>query len=151
MDKVKKSTSASLGLRLCGMQVYHPTEREFQFRDKYHGRQIDTYDDDLICSLMQLDLCLLALLNFDAFSLICDIGNNSVEFENTLVEYLHNRVHFREDLIPLFVERLEAFKKVIGLQSEYRFYSSSLLMLYEGLRFQIPSSWKKFLEEVHYV
>jgi hypothetical protein len=92
------------------MQVYHPGDSDFIFRDKYFGRSLD-----------------------------------AASFEQNLFEFLHSggsehandsdpqrRGHFREDLVPLLVERLEAFKRVVGLQPDYRFYSSSLLLLYEG-------------------
>jgi hypothetical protein len=39
--KVNSTTSKTLGLRLCGMQVYKPYQSESVFRDKYFGRKLD--------------------------------------------------------------------------------------------------------------
>ncbi|TIB82064.1 SAICAR synthase-like protein [Wallemia mellicola] len=38
--KAKKTTSHSLGLRLCGTQVYNVRKNEYTFQDKYFGRNV---------------------------------------------------------------------------------------------------------------
>lgn len=57
---------------------------------------------------------------------------DSGEFERNIYEYFFNGNIFREDVIPELIEKLEHFKRVIGFQTKYRFYSSSLLLVYEG-------------------
>lgn len=44
MAKCAASTSASLGVRLCGLQRYNYREKEFIKRDKYWGRQLTEAD-----------------------------------------------------------------------------------------------------------
>lgn len=41
MAKCAASTSASLGVRLCGMQVYQPETDYYLKRDKYWGRELN--------------------------------------------------------------------------------------------------------------
>lgn len=48
--KCAASTSASLGVRLCGLQCYNYREKGFVKRDKYWGRQLSEVDfKDALC------------------------------------------------------------------------------------------------------
>lgn len=44
MAKCAASTSARLGVRLCGLQKYNIHEKTFVRRDKYYGRQLTEAD-----------------------------------------------------------------------------------------------------------
>ncbi|XP_017791160.1 PREDICTED: inositol hexakisphosphate kinase 2 [Habropoda laboriosa] len=95
--KCAASTSASLGVRLCGMQVYQVDTDHYVKRDKYWGREL-----------------------------------NEEGFKAALYRFFHNGFCLRTLVIEKVVSRLEQLRRAIERQSSYRFYSCSLLVVYEG-------------------
>lgn len=53
-------------------------------------------------------------------------------FKEELITFLHNGQQFRTELIEPLLQRLRKLYKVIEKQHSFRFYSSSLLLMYEG-------------------
>ncbi|XP_055692893.1 uncharacterized protein LOC129795534 [Lutzomyia longipalpis] len=103
MAKCAASTSASLGVRLCGMQVYQARFDEYMKKDKYFGREL-----------------------------------NEDGFKQALSNFFHNGCVLRTSVIMKVIQRLTQLRRVIEKQSSYRFYSCSLLIVYEGSD-EVPS------------
>lgn len=53
-------------------------------------------------------------------------------FRQALYQYLHNGKGLRQDLFEPILNKLRSLKAVLERQASYRFYSSSLLIIYEG-------------------
>lgn len=59
-------------------------------------------------------------------------GLNTEGFRSALYQYLHNGIELRKDLFEPILAKLQSLKAVLERQASYRFYSSSLLIIYDG-------------------
>jgi inositol-hexakisphosphate 5-kinase len=54
-------------------------------------------------------------------------------FRSALLEYVDNGRDKRYDILPNIIERLQSLHQTINSLANYRFYSGSLLIVYDGL------------------
>lgn len=54
------------------------------------------------------------------------------EFRSSLCQYFDNGSGIRFDVLPEIIQRLESLYEVINSLFQYRFYSASLLIVYDG-------------------
>lgn len=59
-------------------------------------------------------------------------GLSTEGFREALHQFLHNGRGLRQDLFEPILHKLRSLKAVLEKQASYRFYSSSLLIIYEG-------------------
>ncbi|XP_049777253.1 inositol hexakisphosphate kinase 2-like isoform X1 [Schistocerca cancellata] len=111
MAKCAASTSASLGVRLCGMQVYQADADQYIKRDKYWGRELDEEG-----------------------------------FKGALYRFFHNGFHLRVGVIRRVLTRLAELRRAIEQQTSFRFYSCSLLVVYEGCEWEPEPEHDSYLE-----
>lgn len=95
--KCQQSTSSAIGVRLCGMQVYHSTTGQLMFMNKYHGRKLS-------------------------------LGG----FKEALVQFFSDGRQLRRALLRPVLRRLRELRAALEECESYRFFSSSLLISYDG-------------------
>lgn len=95
--KAAATTSATVGIRVTGSQVYKATRGTLLFRDKYHGRRL-----------------------------------REPQLAGELAHFFHDGASLRRRALAAIIARLKALLAHVEEQRTFNFYSSSILLIYEG-------------------
>lgn len=95
--KAAATTSATVGVRVTGSQVYKATRGTLLFRDKYHGRRL-----------------------------------REPQLAGELAHFFHDGASLRRRALAAIIARLKALLAHVEEQRTFNFYSSSILLIYEG-------------------
>lgn len=106
--KAANTTSASLGLRLCGMQVYQESSGKYICHNKYYGRTLSAQ-------------------GFRGAIRFFLSSTKSAESEAKEEEAI-----LRLDVVDCLVDKVQRLQSVLCKLDSYRFYTSSLLVTYDG-------------------
>ncbi|ETO21432.1 inositol hexaphosphate kinase 1 [Reticulomyxa filosa] len=110
MKKSWNSTSRIFGVRIGGMQYWNTTTGRFESVNKFYGKKISC--DDFVNYL----------IHYFSYT------DSSRENSNT------NKTRIRLDLVERMLKKVRKLKDVMSQPCSYRFFSSSLLLIYEGFR-----------------
>ena len=112
MTKSAQTTSSTLGLRLCGMQVFNPALEKYSCLNKYHGRALT--DKTFIDCIGQF------------------LNRNDGFREDGFRDDGFREDGFRDDVRKQLIHNLLELKDELKKLNSFRFYTSSLLVAYDG-------------------
>ncbi|XP_076822084.1 inositol hexakisphosphate kinase 2-like [Clavelina lepadiformis] len=114
-------TAIDIGARLSGMQIYLPKRKEFEYMNKYYGHNLTV--NGFKANLVHF------------FSRGISLTNRPQQYEQTTDH--HDRVLSTNSdvdvsLVKCAIAKLRLLRESLSTLCAYRFYSGSVLILYEG-------------------
>eukprot|EP00056_Hartaetosiga_gracilis_P008595 m.123411 g.123411 ORF g.123411 m.123411 type:complete len:421 (+) comp12948_c0_seq5:174-1436(+) len=99
LEKAAETTTAGMGLRVCGIKLYNKVTGKYSFEDKYIGRKLT---------------------------------QNTIK--DTFQQFLglNGDVDLRERVVSILCERIHRLRFVIASLPLHRFYSTSLLLIFDA-------------------
>lgn len=104
LAKASSTTSMQMGIRICGMQVYHPESGRYMCQDKYMGRTLTSSTIS------------------NALRTYFDVNNGSPAWASTRTQWI----------VASILNHIRELRSVIESLNGKRFWSSSLLVMYDG-------------------
>ncbi|XP_002130401.2 inositol hexakisphosphate kinase 1 [Ciona intestinalis] len=118
----RHATAIDFGARLSGMQIYSPLRNEFAYLNKYYGHNLTVEGFKR------------KFVDFFSRGAVSSFRDDSITAEDQQLLYPSSSYHSLVDrrLVRCTISKLERLREAISKIGNHRFYSCSVLLIYEG-------------------